>query len=78
MSRMLNRFEGKIIDDKLDLVDGKLISNHRRKQRPKGCPSSSARKMERKKTEEERRGKDGWSGSLLAQENPVINSRKKR
>lgn len=27
MSRMLNRFEGKIIDDKLNLVDGKLISN---------------------------------------------------
>lgn len=62
---MLNRFEGKIIDDKLDLVDGKLISNHRRKQRPKDCPSSSARKREkrRKKKKEEGRmvGRDRCS-----------------
>lgn len=58
---------------------GKLISKEN--PRVSTLPLSSAKKVERKKAEEEeeeRRGKDRWSGSLLAQENPVINSRKKR
>lgn len=61
-------------------MDGKLISKENPTTQSPDPPPFLREKVERKKAEEEeeeRRGKD-WSGSLLAQENPVINSRKKR
>lgn len=62
-------------------MDGKLISKENPTTQSPDPPPFLREKVERKKAEEEeeeRRGKDRWSGSLLAQENPVINSRKKR